>query len=172
MTKQKPVKIALAIVLPALAGVIAWQLLQEHEPVYQGEPLSFWLNKYGDGNYVGIGAQLAKSEADEAVRQIGTNAIPLLLQRLQTQDSAFSEWLMHLAQKHSPIRIHLHTAWNRRIQALEGLTAIAPKDSVVAVPLLKELVNSPDVATSVKIFVQAALRRITSRQSVPTAGVD
>ena len=40
---RKRVYIALAVLLVTLAGVIAWQVRRLREPVYQGEPLSFWL---------------------------------------------------------------------------------------------------------------------------------
>jgi hypothetical protein len=43
MTMPKAVKIALAIVLVALAGAITWQLVPEPDPVYQGRTLQTWV---------------------------------------------------------------------------------------------------------------------------------
>ena len=63
----------------------AWQGLLEREPVYQGKSLSFWLQGYiQGGSYIGVWPE---PEVDEAVRQIGTNAIPALLHMLRAHDS-------------------------------------------------------------------------------------
>jgi len=43
---RKRVKIALAVLLVAIAGVIAWQALRPRESVYQGKRLSLWLLRY------------------------------------------------------------------------------------------------------------------------------
>jgi len=80
---RKRVQIALAVVLVMLAGVIAWQVLRkpepQREPVYHGKGLRAWLNEY-----LTTGDSL---RAEAAVRQIGANAIPTLLDMLRTKDS-------------------------------------------------------------------------------------
>ena len=84
---RKRVQVALAFVLVATAGVIVWQGLREREPVYQGKPLSVWLQRYNThGSFIGLRPE---PMADEAVRQIGTNAIPTLLHMLRAHDSKY-----------------------------------------------------------------------------------
>ena len=46
-----PVKIVLAVVLVILAGLITWQLQREREPVYEGKPLTAWLEQYGTNHW-------------------------------------------------------------------------------------------------------------------------
>ncbi len=71
---RKRVQIALAVLLVAIVGVAAWEVLGDREPVYQGKSLSVWLERYiTHGSYIGV--QPAQ-EADEAIRQTGTNATP------------------------------------------------------------------------------------------------
>jgi hypothetical protein len=87
------VRVALIAAVVAVAGVVAFQALrpQAREPVYQGKPLSFWL----DGLMVQqahLPPRLQRSAeesemAEQAIRQIGTNAIPTLLKMLRNKNS-------------------------------------------------------------------------------------
>ncbi|EEF57889.1 HEAT domain containing protein [Pedosphaera parvula Ellin514] len=81
-TMKKRVRIGLAILVAALVAGFGWQLLHQKEPSYQGRYLSDWLEEvwYLDGG--------VDPEAEKAVRQIGTNAIPYLLKLAITRDSA------------------------------------------------------------------------------------
>src|SRR5882672_11358501 len=44
--RSGPTPGALAVLLIAIAGVIAWQVLRLREPAYQGKRLSLWLQRY------------------------------------------------------------------------------------------------------------------------------
>ena len=67
----------------------------EREPVYRGKPLSVWLQRYiQGGSYIGFWPE---PEADEAIRQIGTNAIPTLLLMLREHDSKLKLALLRLS---------------------------------------------------------------------------
>jgi hypothetical protein len=102
------------------------------------ETLSYWLNNYG-GHYTSVTAQLAKNQADEAVRQIGTNAIPFLLKRLQAKDSAFKLWFMRLTVKHNFLNIPLTLAPVKWVQGLGGIKALSLEDAKTCMPQLTEL---------------------------------
>src|SRR4051812_47188734 len=65
-----------AVLLLAVLVAIVWP--GEKEPEYQGKKLSYWLEITTHEEYV---------EAREAVRQIGTNALPLLLKWIR-----YSPW--------------------------------------------------------------------------------
>jgi len=85
---RKRVQIALAFLLVAIAGVIAWQVLHLREPAYQGKRLSVWLQNYSpDGD---------SPEVDDAVRTMGTNVIPTLLGMLRAEDSKLRQILAAL----------------------------------------------------------------------------
>jgi hypothetical protein len=63
----------LAVVL--LIGVLAAFVTREKEPAYQGRSLSEWLSAYDQAN-----ATAPAKEAEAAIQQIGTNALPCLLE--------------------------------------------------------------------------------------------
>jgi HEAT repeat protein len=131
---RKRVYIALAVVLLALAGVIAWQVLREHEPVYQGKRLSVWLYEayWGNGRN-GEGAE-------ECVRQAGTNAIPTLLRMLRAKDSALRAKVTELARRQHIIEIEFARAEGWNGAALIGFHLLGSK-AQSAVPALMEIAN-------------------------------
>jgi len=78
---RKRVRIAVAVLVVFLMGTVGWCLLPspEREPIYQGRGLRAWLwEYYNGGNLVGV---------TNAVREMGTNAIPTLLRMLRKRDS-------------------------------------------------------------------------------------
>ena len=72
-----------AVLAVGVVGVLVWPAMRRPgEPVYQEKRLSEWLQGY---DHAGLKSR-ARDESDEAVRNMGTNAIPLLLQRLREND--------------------------------------------------------------------------------------
>lgn len=88
MAMRKRVNIALALALLGIVGVIRWQILCQREPAYRGKRLRAWLSSYARNE--------RRSEAEEAVRQIGTNAIPTLLALLRAKDNQYVRELFNL----------------------------------------------------------------------------
>src|ERR1035441_2154889 len=84
---RKRLYIALAVLVTAALAVVGWQVLRppEPEPVYQGKPLSSWLN-YRTA-LKPMPRKIQEQEADDAVRQAGTNALSTLLRMLRAKDS-------------------------------------------------------------------------------------
>ena len=78
---QKRVQLAVAVLLIMLAGMLVWQLQRVSEPVYQGKRLSQWLWSYS------ADVATLQPEIDRAIRGMGTNAVPILLEKVQVQDS-------------------------------------------------------------------------------------
>ena len=145
----KRLKIALAVLVVALVGVIAYRVAQPpDEPVYQGKPLSEWLNihtPFQGASGIILTTLIAKradaqQKADEAVRQCGTNAIPTLLRLLRTKDSAFETWTRRLLQRQHVIQIRFTPAsyWNH--VAAAGF-AVLSTNAQAAVPDLIEIAN-------------------------------
>jgi len=95
--------------------LIVWVCLRQDSRrlVYHAKPLTVWLQTYTSS---ARGSPEWK-EADEAVRYIGTNAIPELLHLLHAKDSALKLRLVALAQKQRLIKIHFVPAAQRNIQA-------------------------------------------------------
>jgi HEAT repeat protein len=135
---RKWVQIVLAVLLLAVAGVIAWHVLREREPVYQGKPLSVWLTGYDSPKN-----QAAWQQTDEAIRQIGPRAIPTLLQMLRLSDSApWKRTLLDWAYKQHFIKIHHIKAWGQNWRAANALGAMG-LDAAGAVPELIHLYENP-----------------------------
>jgi hypothetical protein len=100
----KWVYVALAVLLVILAGLIAWQglRLREREPEYQGKGLRTWLREArGQSNWQ------ARGSAEAAIRHIGTNAIPTLLEMLRQKDSPLTSKLIPWWGRHIAERPHL-----------------------------------------------------------------
>lgn len=85
---------SLLLLIPCLALVIGLLTLprREHEPQYQGQPLSHW---------VLLSQRAVQSdEADKAISEIGTNALPLLMKWIRYERPA---WRGELAKDNHPI---------------------------------------------------------------------
>jgi len=120
---RKRVQIALAVFLVVVVAGIAWQVLRLREPVYQGKPLSVWLQSYSpDGD---------SPEVDDAVHTMGTNALPALLGMLQAKDSKLKLALAALGFRYTP-------AETQHLRAQKGLSALGA-DASNAVPALIEI---------------------------------
>ncbi len=80
----------LAVALIVVIGVFVVVVYSSTEPAelqYEGRPLSYWLIKGflpGEGNY-----DTDRKNAEAALAQLGTNALPTLLRMLRARDSTF-----------------------------------------------------------------------------------
>jgi HEAT repeat protein len=113
---RKRVYIALTVLLVALAGVIAWQVLhpQEREPVYQRKPLRVWLSEYHEHFSTGMEEGVkARELAKNALLKIGTNAIPTLLKMVAQKDSFVVNKLVALWEGRSIREVPYLPAWVR-----------------------------------------------------------
>ena len=147
----KRVYIALAVFTVALVGVIFWQVAQLHEtePLYQGKPLSEWLKACS-----GTDDPEKLDGADEAVRQAGTNALPILLRMLRAKHSALELKLLGWAKRQHVIRIEARpvTEWNQI--AAHGFFVLGAKAQSAA-PALTEIANRNISCSSQLSAIQA-----------------
>jgi hypothetical protein len=65
------------VMTAAVVAVLVIRSFSSSEPAYRGKRLSAWLEDFQDG------FELASPEAKEAIRVIGTNAIPILMSELR-----------------------------------------------------------------------------------------
>jgi hypothetical protein len=134
---RKRVHIAVAVLLAVLVSVIAWQVVQasrERQPVYGGKSLTLWLRTYAPSSSFGLHS-LEWNEADDAVRHLGTNCIPILLRMIRQKDSPAKSWLVAFAQKHGLTKkIHFVPAAVRNVEASRAFIALGDlvKDAVPA----------------------------------------
>jgi len=138
-------RILLAILPVALLACFAWQMMKPREPVYEGKPLSVWLEGYCLPT---IDGPEGWRKTNKVVQEIGTNAIPALMRMLRARDSALRVKLMALAQKQRIIRIKYITGGRRNFEAARGLEALGARASN-AVPALIEMYDQNDPSLSV-----------------------
>jgi hypothetical protein len=127
-----------AVLLVLLVAIsVAWLLLRPVEPVYNGKPLKFWAQQYGSNNW-SRRKELAR-EAEFAIRQIGTNAIPFLLDLMRARDSDLKKGLRQRLPRgwHDSLHLNDNSGQERRMGA-HGLAALGPNASA-AVPALINL---------------------------------
>ena len=126
-----------AVVLLLLLVVVRFIAIQfPHEPVYGGKPLSAWLQTYDPSSPYGNGSREWR-EADDAVRHIGTNATPTLLQMLRTGDSDLKLRLVALAQKQQIVNFHFVPAATRNKEASKAFLALGDRAKEAVPDLMK-----------------------------------
>ena len=141
MKKRKRIFLIVLLVLVICGlGLVLFLSHEPPEPTYHGKPLSAWLESYFGGGSV-IGAW-PNPETDEAIRQIGTNAIPTMLKMLKARDSKWKFALAELSRKQDFVRIKLPLSWwgsyVPTITAAQGFVALGATASN-AVPQLIEI---------------------------------
>jgi hypothetical protein len=117
---------SLAVALVMMAGALVWWFERQMppDPLYQGKALSAWLQTYAPSSPF-VPHSPEWKQTDEAVRQIGTKGIPLLVQMLRQRDSKLKVWLLGFAQKHGlSKRLHLAPARERNFEASRAFIAL------------------------------------------------
>ncbi len=136
------------VALLAVFFVLSWpidKILKHREPSYQGRALSNWLNQLSESR-IPLTApnaerrKLAENEARNAVRNIGTNAFPILMKMVTVEDSALKVRINQLTRKQSLIKFHLKTANDYHTMALAGFDALRDIATPM-VPALARLLN-------------------------------
>jgi HEAT repeat protein len=98
-------------------------LLPPRPPRYQGKALALWLQALPN-NFTF--QPLPPNEAEEALRHMGSNAVPYLIQMLRARDSAFVEKVKLQLDRFPAINLAYHHAWQDRIDALKAVAVLGP----------------------------------------------
>lgn len=91
---HRQLRISASVLLGLVAGAMAWRAYRLEEPGYQGRSLSGWLEEYNRA-----GAMDKTRAASEAIRAMGSRALPSLLNDLKAQDTAFKLKLLAWARE-------------------------------------------------------------------------
>ena len=131
MPKRRLIVILLAAAGLALGISFA---IRAKGPFYKGRPLSHWVRLYCVN---GIGADVRERQANEAIKHIGTNALPHLLNWVRTEDPPWTNKFYQLAERlPDPIRPQLPV----RYGAPDAFAALG-YDARRAVPELAKLAH-------------------------------
>jgi HEAT repeats len=186
---RKRLQVTVAVLLVALAGMVAWQVMRPHqrEPLYQGKRLSVWLRQY-DAPMVGSSAQRrivngslwpktkARMTAEHAVHQIGTNAIPALLDMLRKTNSPsfrmlFGLWgrsITRISYLPAPVRYpswYLNHATILNYEARLGFEILGA-DARQAMPELRTICEQ-NISSDSQNQAAQALEVIATRLRIP-----
>jgi hypothetical protein len=135
-------RIVVAVLAIAVIGVMGWLALTgrhaAREPVYQGKTLSQWLSIWGPAKTNLVAQDSIK--CSDAMKHMGTNAIPYLMRMFRTRDSDLMQRLLSAASKQHFVRVHYVSARNLRDRATMGLFMLGA-DAKDAVP---ELIQAYD----------------------------
>jgi hypothetical protein len=153
--------ILLVVVLIAGLGGVAWQVSRPREPVYQGKPLSFWVGSCESA----MNGSVAYRQAEEAIRQIGTNAIPTLLLWLRANDSPLTSEVFELATRQHFIKVRHTSAYRRNGQAQDVFRRLGTS-AKAAVPELSKIYDQ-NISASSQCPTAGALAWIGSAAKSP-----
>jgi HEAT repeat protein len=159
-------RILIAMMAVVVVGAMAWAFFAARsappEPVYRGKPLSYWLQGYTSAAvFTNVPSQM---EAYEAVHDAGTNAIPLLLQMLQTENSQAKITLVLWAFSIPYVKHHYSWPLNKSYLGLQGFSALG-MNATPAIPDLIKILNE----NSNSITVEYAERILGGLGSAPAA---
>lgn len=133
-----------AAVIALLLVTIVFRAAGPGEPSYQGRSLSSWLTEYDKFNDVAYAhASPPQPWPHDAVRHMGTNAIPWLLKSLTQRDSRFKMAVMRLVKLQSVFKLHITPARVRQERVAAAFETLGPM-AEPAIPALIELLADPD----------------------------
>jgi HEAT repeat protein len=143
-TKRRILFIALFLVVFGMFTWLVFGLRHPAEPVYQGKPLSCWVQPYDPHSRNAATSNRTYQgppsvETVEALRQMGTNAFPKLLEMLREHDSALKLKLMALIQKQHVVRINFIPA-DRRNRTASGALQILSMLGTDLHPIVPDLI--------------------------------
>ena len=128
MNRARRAIIAVVLVLAGTGLIALWP----REPSYQGKSLTGWLrNLYGTTPAI-------RGQAQEAIRHIGTNALPILRRKLRAEDSPMRIRLFRWLGRSSILGIPMREAEDWRLRAADACGALGP----MAEPAIPELVEA------------------------------
>lgn len=135
-------RILVAVMALVVAGVVGWSIFRARsgppDPLYKGRPLSYWLQGYK--NFTQSTNLPGFMGANTAVREAGTNAIPLLLQMLNAPDAPRNTTLWRWVFSIPYVRHHYTFPGGKNLQAFYAFDTLG-RDAAPAVPGLVRILN-------------------------------
>jgi HEAT repeat protein len=136
------------LLLTIIAVALVFVCLPSDEPKYGGKSLHIWLRKY---SYSATFLEQRDAQAERAIGAIGTNAIPTLLQMLQSEESALKWKLIRLWNDQDFFKHRPYHSWSQQDIALDGFKALGP----IAKPAIPNLAKMIDGTNAADYAVQA-----------------
>ncbi len=140
------------LVAALVLGTLAISVHRNTEPRYQGHTLTEWLHtglkaRSEHFNYQLSGLQIPQPnpelEASSAVKQIGPDAIPFLVEWSQADDTPIRTKVVNWLDMHTPLHFHVETAGERHAMAHLGFVLLG-EQAKLALPSLIRLTQAPN----------------------------
>jgi hypothetical protein len=144
--KMKHLRLIIILIFVLVAGTFAFYRFHNREPSYQGRKLTQWLQDFKARREVNPDSANIRAACTNAVKNIGTNAIPFLLKKLTAKDTAFEERMKSLLEEQSLIRFDFTDADDEKCLGVDGFVMLG-KDANSAESALVALTKSPDDRT-------------------------
>ena len=149
-----------------LSGLIVIALVANpagpREPEYHGKKLTRWL----DDLHTLSTSTATQANARLAIQEMGTNAVPFLVQMLHAKDSSFRRRYMALLERQHWVDFHFHSDRQKQSDAVRGLMILGP-DAKAAIPTLADLLKYGNLGEGAKrphlFFLESV--RLRSRRS-------
>jgi HEAT repeat protein len=154
----------MTVVSVVILGLLVSRALRQDEPVYLGRTLTTWLDdSLQDGH---LEDAFAPSPAQTAVRHIGTNGIPYLLEMIRAKDSAARRFVIGLERRQDLFQPRLLSDQDKHGLGVTGFEMLGPLGKP-ALPDLMQLLGDPD--PQIRMSVVYCLGRIgpEARDAVP-----
>jgi hypothetical protein len=171
-----PTKYFALVLIPAIFCLVAVQSVPASEPAYGGKPLSEWLLVLEEPHIVS-GEPVEAPVAEEAVRQIGTNGIPTLIDLLSVYDERSAKRVL------SKLHNKDLTAWfkydenidssckNLRKLGLRGFSILGTNAEYAVPQITNVLAFSDEWARALLAVGPKGFSALTNALNSPNAGI-
>jgi hypothetical protein len=131
---------AFAAIIIAVAGLIGWAFYSR-EPSYQGKRLSIWVDEYATNYWHNNAGPAAKAQA--AVRHIGPDGVPFLLDAIATKPSSLKKKLRQIFPQswHRKLFLEDKTGDTRKMGA-HGVVALGTNAPPDIIPKLMMIITN------------------------------
>ncbi len=147
----------LLILIVGVAGLL-WAMLIPREPSYRGQSLSSWLSRAAEtGSVLSDEKEPKVAECRQAVRSIGTNAIPILLRILRARDSVLKRAAMDLLERQHYVNISIESIEEQKQKAAIGFYLLGDI-ATNAIPALVNISQHPSSFSSKEIAENILMR--------------
>jgi HEAT repeat protein len=133
----------------AMVCGLSYFWISSAEPSCQGRSLSEWTEQL---RYPQTEGDL--KSAEQAIRQLGSNAVPHLLKELRSKDSCARVKMIALLRKHQVLASRFRTAEEKRIRAALAFRALGPAGHQAVQYLALELTNASTFRESANLLFE------------------
>jgi HEAT repeat protein len=139
---RNPFQIIFALLALAIIAALGAEALRTREPSNKGKTLDEWLDDYN-----AAGNMTKTAPASEAIRAMGTNCLPLLLEHIRHQGSKLEYKLFNILVNQHWIKHQFYGPDPYRGASVLALNALGSNAAAI-LPALSDMAQSPDGPTS------------------------